>query len=108
MIVTDCAMHMKRANACGICSNSIRRRCARCCGSTRRLLSSGDYLATYPVLAAFLQQHPEVAHNPSFFIGEIGFQEENRNNPQMEAARALRNFIEGMTVVLIVMTITTG
>ena len=71
------------------------------------LMSRDDYLATYPMLAAFLQQHPEIAHNPSFFMGEYHYQEQN-NNPQMEAARALRNFIEGMTVVLIIMTITTG
>ena len=28
------------------------------------LLWRADYLATYPGLAAFLEQHPEVAHNP--------------------------------------------
>src|SRR4051812_48642219 len=33
------------------------------------LLSRPEYLATYPTLAAFLEQHPEVAHNPSYFVG---------------------------------------
>jgi len=33
------------------------------------LLSKSDYLALYPALATFLAQHPEVAHNPSYFIG---------------------------------------
>src|SRR5262245_19016487 len=33
------------------------------------LLNNGDYLAPYPALAAFLAQHPEVAHNPSYFVG---------------------------------------
>lgn len=33
------------------------------------LLSNPAYLAPYPGLASFLAQHPEVAHNPAFFIG---------------------------------------
>jgi hypothetical protein len=33
------------------------------------LLANPTYLAPYPGLAAFLAQHPEVAHNPSYFIG---------------------------------------
>jgi heme/copper-type cytochrome/quinol oxidase subunit 3 len=34
------------------------------------LLTRPDYLTTYPSLAAFVTQHPEVAHNPVFFFGE--------------------------------------
>jgi hypothetical protein len=71
------------------------------------LIYRADYIANYPVLAAFLEQHPEVAHNPSYFIGERRFSEQE-TNPQLEAARALRNFVEFAGVVLIVMTITTG
>lgn len=33
------------------------------------LLTRADYLAPYPALAAFVQQHPEVALNASFFVG---------------------------------------
>lgn len=72
------------------------------------LLYNDNYLATYPVLAAFLQQHPEVAHNPRFFIGESRAVQENADNPQLEAARALRHFVEGLTVVMVVMTIAIG
>ena len=36
------------------------------------LLSRADYLALYPTLANFLSQHPEVAHNPVFFLGGVG------------------------------------
>jgi hypothetical protein len=71
------------------------------------LLNRADYMATYPVLAAFLEQHPEIAHNPAFFIGERQFIEQN-NNPRLEAARALRNLVEFAGVALIVMTITAG
>ncbi len=37
------------------------------------LLTRSDYLATYPSLAAFLAQHPTVAHNPSYFLGDSRF-----------------------------------
>jgi hypothetical protein len=37
------------------------------------LLTRGDYLAPYPALAAFLQQHPEIARAPSYYIGEFRY-----------------------------------
>jgi hypothetical protein len=72
------------------------------------LLSRPDYLATYPVLAAFLEQHPEVAHNPAFFIGEPSRREASSNDPRLEGFRALNNLGENFMVVLIVLTITSG
>src|SRR5688500_9840634 len=71
------------------------------------LMYRPDYMANYPVLAAFLEQHPEVAHNPSYFIGERRYEEQN-NSPRLEVARALRHAVEFAGIVLIVMTITTG
>jgi hypothetical protein len=71
------------------------------------LMSRADYLATYPALAAFLEQHPEVAHNPAFFVGEWQFREQG-NNPRMEAVRAMRDSVEFAGVALIVMTIAAG
>jgi hypothetical protein len=71
------------------------------------LMYRQDYIANYPMLAAFLEQHPEIAHNPGFFVGEWHYQEQN-NNPRLEAARALRHAVEFGAIALIVMTITTG
>ena len=71
------------------------------------LMYRADYVANYPVLAAFLEQHPEIAHNPGFFVGEYRYQEEN-NNPRIEMVRAVRNVVEFGGTILIVMTITTG
>jgi hypothetical protein len=34
------------------------------------LLSNQPYLAPYPALVSFLNTHPEIAHNPSFYVGE--------------------------------------
>jgi hypothetical protein len=35
------------------------------------LLTNQAYMATYPDLTAFVTQHPEVVHNPSYFFGSI-------------------------------------
>jgi hypothetical protein len=36
------------------------------------LLNNQSYLAPYPALVSFLNAHPEVARNPSFYVGESG------------------------------------
>lgn len=70
------------------------------------LMYRADYMANYPALAAFLEQHPEIAHNPGFFVGEWRSPEDN--NPRHEAARALRDSVHFAGVAMIVLTITTG
>lgn len=52
------------------------------------LLASEGYLAPYPTLGAFLAQHPEVAHNPGFFIGDT------RNYREDSAASQKIRFVE--------------
>ena len=70
------------------------------------LLYRPDYLATYPILAAFLEQHPQVAHNPGFFLGEWREPEENTSTGQ--AFREVGRMFESLTIVLIIATITAG
>ena len=70
------------------------------------LLYRPDYLATYPLLAAFLEQHPQVAHNPGFFLGEWRAPEEFTATGQ--AFREVGQMFENFTIVLIVATITAG
>ena len=72
------------------------------------LLRNAEYLALYPTLSAFLQQHPEVGHNPEFFLGASRFSERNGWTPQMEAARAFRDVAQFGSVLLIIIAITTG
>jgi len=36
------------------------------------LLGNQPFLSTYPELVGFLNTHPEIAHNPSFYIGAPG------------------------------------
>jgi hypothetical protein len=48
------------------------------------LLTRADYLAPYPVLWAFLQKHPEIVRNPSFFLGEFRYYEPGPRNASLE------------------------
>jgi hypothetical protein len=48
------------------------------------LLNRSDYLAPYPVLWAFLQRHPEIARNPSFFLGNFQYHEPGPHDPSLE------------------------
>ena len=70
------------------------------------LLYRPDYVATYPMLAAFLEQHPEIAHNPGFFLGEWRAPEETTTTGQ--AFREVGRMFERVTILLIIVTITGG
>src|SRR4051812_33906323 len=73
------------------------------------LLSRPDYLATYPALAAFLEQHPEVAHNPAYFVGAPDDQrEEGPQAATMEVIRGWRDVAQFLGVISIVFIITSA
>jgi hypothetical protein len=48
------------------------------------LLTRPDYLAPYPVLQGFLQQHPEIARNPSYFFGNFQYYEPRPEDRSLE------------------------
>ena len=48
------------------------------------LMNRPDYLAPYPALTAFFQQHPEIARNPSFFLGRFEYYEPGPRNESLE------------------------
>ena len=59
------------------------------------LLRNESYLATYPALAAFVKQHPEIMSSPAFYferIGSIEFWQPERQESQ--AYRIWRDFIQ--------------
>lgn len=57
------------------------------------LLSKPDYMASYPTLAAFVAQHPQIVHNPAFFIGDPRF--EMQETGRGAALRVVENVFEG-------------
>jgi hypothetical protein len=65
------------------------------------LLTRPEYLAPYPTLASFLAQHPEIAHNPVFFLpggGEVDY-----SDRRSAAANAIENIFTGLEVMIGVM-----
>jgi hypothetical protein len=53
-------------------------------GRDPSLLTRADYLAPYPVLWAFLQKHPEIARNPSYFLGDFRYYEPRPQDRSLE------------------------
>ena len=68
------------------------------------LLNSQDYLKMYPRLADFVATHPEVLHNPTFFIGR----EPQRDDPRGESFSIAREIVQGLSIVLVISAIATG
>jgi len=66
------------------------------------LLSNPAFLTPYPALAGFLNAHPEIAHNPSYYVGEYndrrnyGYQQDRAT----AAAELWRSVINGTGVFL--------
>jgi hypothetical protein len=61
------------------------------------LLTRADYLSPYPVLWAFLQKHPEIARNPSFFLGDFRYYAPGPHNASLEMFQMI---LAGTGVVL--------
>jgi hypothetical protein len=71
------------------------------------LLNNETYLATYPSLAGFLKQHPEVRTAPSFYFEHIGPTEFYRPSPpESPAYRLWRDFFEFLAISGVFLTIT--
>src|SRR3954454_12313667 len=60
------------------------------------LMTNQSYLATYPALAAFLSQHPEIAHSPAFFLNNVYTGEDPRGENSSE--RVWRSTMEGLSI----------
>jgi len=73
------------------------------------LLSNDAYLQPYPQLAAFLSQHPEVAHNPSYFFDqqyrEVSRRNYDYNEPKVVAIRAIDQALGGLAAMIVGLTI---
>src|SRR5471032_2198450 len=68
------------------------------------LLTKPEYLAPYPTLAAYLAQHPEVAHNPVFFIGGSSGPGQQYSDTRTAAMRAVESVFEGLEFLIGFMT----
>lgn len=65
------------------------------------LMTNPAYLAPYPALAAYIAQHPEVTHNPAFFVGETRY---GMQDPQRRTVEAIEESLAGLAFFLFFMT----
>ena len=66
------------------------------------LMLNEAYLATYPAIAAFLKQHPEIARNPSYFLEHVWITNEDYKLQESYAIRVWNNLMEGVMVIGII------
>ncbi len=69
------------------------------------LATNAAYLEPYPALAAFLAQHPEIAHNPRYFFGEFRERSYDFNEPRLAAMRAGQEVLGGVALLIGILTV---
>lgn len=60
------------------------------------LLERDDYVAPYPQLVLFLQQHPEVRRNAQFYFGGFNYYQRQRSEPLPPEVEALGVLLGGL------------
>ena len=71
------------------------------------LMTDQAYLARYPALASFFAQHPEVAHNPAYFLERVsvgmgGYS----NDPRAQERQEFSNLVGGFVAFLVFLVVT--
>jgi hypothetical protein len=67
------------------------------------LLNRPEYMTTYPTLAAYVTQHPEVAHNPGYFLSGGCGSGGNQDSRSSQVAVSIESIFVGLEVMLGVM-----
>jgi hypothetical protein len=60
------------------------------------LMSNPAYLAPYPLLSAFLAQHPEVLHNPGYFLDNVNNPNFDYNDPKRQQRQEVLGVLAGL------------
>ena len=73
------------------------------------LLNNDAYLKPYPQLSAFLVEHPEIAHNPTFFFDQqyrdLNRRQESYDPARVQVIRALDQVLAGVGFLVGFMTV---
>ena len=67
------------------------------------LVNNQQYLATYPELAAFVAQHPDISHNPRFYLSDVYVPGDER--PRTQSHVMWDKIMEGFMILAIFGTI---
>ncbi len=75
------------------------------------LMRNPTYLTSYPALAAFLQQHPDVVNNPGYYLENVSMQlwyPPQPRDARSDAISMWRNLMEGFFMIVVFLTVTAG
>ena len=75
------------------------------------LMRNQAYLASYPALGNFLQQHPEIVNNPGYFLENVRIELWYPPSPrdrQSDVVNLWRNTIEGFTILIVFVVVSAG
>ena len=64
------------------------------------LINNPDYLASYPMLAAFIGQHPEIAHNPGYFLDNVNTAIEHFADPKWRERQEMLGVLAGVAAFI--------
>src|SRR5215510_7695260 len=64
------------------------------------LMSNPAYLAPYPALAAFIAQHQDVAHNPSYFLENVNSPNPSYNDPRWRQRQEMNGLLGGVAAFI--------
>lgn len=70
------------------------------------LWTNKEYLATYPTLAAFVQQHPEVAHSPAYYLESVWIPSDP--TPETVSSRMWEKLLEAFSILAVMLIVVTG
>jgi hypothetical protein len=72
------------------------------------LLGNEAYLSAYPALASFLESHPEVAHNPGYFLASVPGPDNSwgPTDPRTRTIEMANGFLESIGVFVVFLTVT--
>ena len=69
------------------------------------LLNNSNYLATYPALAAYIAQHPEIAHNPAYFLGLPNDYRDRSNSVPQSIDRIMTPLAVSTVIIVLIYTL---
>ncbi len=75
------------------------------------LMRNPAYLQPYPALATFLNQHPDVLNNPSYYLENVQMQlwyPPEPRDPRSDAISMWRNVIQDITMVFVFLIVASG
>jgi hypothetical protein len=70
------------------------------------LMSNPAYLAPYPVLAAFIGQHPEIVHNPGYFLENVNSPNQSYSDPKWRERQEMLGVLAGVAAFIAFLVIT--